>query len=142
MNIINKILLCFITLFFIQFSLINIKAQETTVNLDDEELPAIDPFQGGSATTGQTQQVDSNQNNNLGGGLLGGMKLVGTIIGETGKLAIFSAPDGSAFKFEEDQEISEGTILIEILNDYLIVQDANNLFFEVYMNNVIKPSEG
>ena len=93
MNIINKILLCFITLFFIQFSLINIKAQETTVNLDDEELPAIDPFQGGSATTGQTQQVDSNQNNNLGGGLLGGMKLVGTIIGETGKLAIFSAPD-------------------------------------------------
>ena len=142
MNIINKILLCFITLFFIQFSLINIKAQETTVNLDDEELPAIDPFQGGSATTGQTQQGDSNQNNNLGGGLLGGMKLVGTIIGETGKLAIFSAPDGSAFKFEEDQEISEGTILIEILNDYLIVQDANNLFFEVYMNNVIKPSEG
>ena len=142
MNIINKILLCFITLFFIQFSLINIKAQETTVNLDDEELPAIDPFQGGSATTGQTQQVDSNQNNNLGGGLLGGMKLVGTIIGETGKLAIFSAPDGSAFKFEEDQEISEGTILIEILNDHLIVQDANNLFFEVYMNSVIKPSEG
>ena len=142
MNIINKILLCFITLFFIQFSLINIKAQETTVNLDDEELPAIDPFQGGSATTGQTQQGDSNQNNNLGGGLLGGMRLVGTIIGETGKLAILSAPDGSAFKFEEDQEISEGTILIEILNDHLIVQDANNLFFEVYMNNVIKPSEG
>ena len=142
MNIINKILLCFITLFFIQFSLINIKAQETKVNLDDEELPAIDPFQGGSATTGQTQQGDSNQNNNLGGGLLGGMRLVGTIIGETGKLAILSAPDGSAFKFEEDQEISEGTILIEILNDHLIVQDANNLFFEVYMNNVIKPSEG
>ncbi len=142
MNIINKILLCFITLFFIQFSLINIKAQETTINLDDEELPAIDPFQGGTATTGQTQQGDNNQNNNLGGGLLGGMRLVGTIIGETGKLAILSAPDGSAFKFEEDQEISEGTILIEILNNYLIVQDANNLFFEVYMNNVIKPSEG
>ena len=142
MNIINKILLCFITLFFIQFSLINIKAQETTINLDDEELPAIDPFQGGTATTGQTQQGDNNQNNNLGGGLLGGMRLVGTIIGETGKLAILSAPDGSTFKFEEDQEISEGTILIEILNNYLIVQDANNLFFEVYMNNVIKPSEG
>ena len=142
MNIINKILLCFITLFFIQFSLINIKAQETTVNIDDEELPAIDPFQGGAATTGQAQQVGSNQNNNLGGGLLGGMRLVGVIIGENGKLAILSAPDGSAFKFEEDQEISEGTILIEILNDYLIVQDANNLFFEVYMNNVIKPSEG
>ena len=118
------------------FSLINIKAQDTTVNLDDEELPAIDPFQGGSATTGQTQQGDSNQNNNLGGGLLGGMRLVGTIIGETGKLAILSAPDGSAFKFEEDQEISEGTILIEILNDHLIVQDANNLFFEVYIKNI------
>ena len=142
MNIINRILLCFITLFFIQFSLINIKAEETTINLDDEELPAIDPFQGGTATTDQIQQGDSNQNNNLGGGLLGGMRLVGVIIGETGKLAILSAPDGSAFKFEEDQEISEGTILIEILNNYLIVQDANNLFFEVYMNNVIKPSEG
>ena len=139
MNIINRILFCFITLFFIQFSLINIKAEETITNLDDEELPAIDPFQGGATTT---QQGDSNQNNNLGGGLLGGMRLVGTIIGENGKLAILSAPDGSTFKYEENQEILEGTILIEILSDYLIVQDSNNLFFEVYMDNIIKPSEG
>ena len=133
----------YVTLFFIQFSLINIKAEETITNLDDEELPAIDPFQGGTATTGQTQQDgDGNQNNNLGGGLLGGMRLVGTIIAENGKLAILSAPDGSAFKYEENQEILEGTILIEILNDHLIVQDSNNLFFEVYMDNIIKPSEG
>ena len=48
-----------------------------------------------------------------------------------------------AYKYEEDQEIANtATIIIEIFNDVVIVQDEENNKFEVYMNNIIKPSEG
>ena len=73
---------------------------------------------------------------------MGGLRLVGTINGENKKLAILTSPDGTTFKFEENQEINENIFLIEIFQDYLIIQDQNNSFFEVYMNNIIKPSEG
>ena len=140
MNIINKIILSLIVFLIIGVS--NFYADEK-VNLDDEELPAIDPFQGNSSST-VTQGSDSSSNNNLsmGSGVMGGLRLVGTINGEYKKLAIFTAPDGMMFKFEENQEINENIFLIEIFQDYLIIQDQNNSFFEVYMNNIIKPSEG
>ena len=70
------------------------------------------------------------------------MRLVGTIIGENNKIAVFSAADGGAYKYEENQAITDTTTLIEIFNDVVIVQDAENNMFEVYMNNTIKPSEG
>ena len=48
MNIINKKLLIFLmTIMFCQFQLINLKAADDTTIIDDEELPAIDPFAGG-----------------------------------------------------------------------------------------------
>ena len=57
-------------------------------------------------------------------------------------IAIFSAPDGGAFKYEENEPITETTTLLEIYTDFVIVQDGENNMFEVYMNNIIKPSEG
>ena len=47
-----------------------------------------------------------------------------------------------AFKYEENEPITETTTLLEIYNDFVIVQDGENNMFEVYMNNIIKPSEG
>ena len=71
------------------------------------------------------------------------MRLVGTILGKNKKIAVFSSPDGGAYKYEENQEITNtATIIIEIFNDVVIVQDEENNKFEVYMNNIIKPSEG
>jgi hypothetical protein len=70
------------------------------------------------------------------------MRLVGTIIGENKNIAIFSAPDGGTFKYEENEFITETTILLDIFNDVVIVIDGENNEFEVYMNNIIKPSEG
>ena len=61
MNIINKIILSLIVFLIIGVS--NIYAEEK-VNLDDEELPAIDPFQGNSAST-VSQGSDPSSNNNL-----------------------------------------------------------------------------
>ena len=141
MNTINKKLLIFLmTIMFCQFQLINLKADDTTI-IDDEELPAIDPFAGGAGSTNQVTETDNSQMNS-NSGLLNNMRLVGTIIGENNKIAIFSAPDGGAFKYEENEAITDTTLLLEIFNDVVIVQDEENKIWEVYMNNIIKPSEG
>ena len=140
MNTINKKLLIFLmTIMFCQFQLINLKADDTTI-IDDEELPAIDPFSSGSSVANQVTETDSQMNSNSG--LLNNMRLVGTIIGENKKIAIFSAPDGGVFKYEENEAITETTTLLDIFKDFAIVQDGENNTFEVYMNNIIKPSEG
>ena len=141
MNIINKKLLIFLmTIMFCQFQLINLKAADDTTIIDDEELPAIDPFAGGSSSTNQVTETDSQMTSN--NGLLNNMRLVGIIIGENKKIAIFSAPDGRAFKYEENEAITDTTTILDIFSDVVIVQDEENNKFEVYMNNIIKPSEG
>ena len=141
MNIINKKLLIFLmTIMFCQFQLINLKAADDATIIDDEELPAIDPFSSGSSVTNQVTETDSQMTSN--NGLLNNMRLVGIIIGENNKIAIFSAPDGEAFKYEENEAITDTTLLLEIFNDAVIVQDEENKIWEVDMNNIIKPSEG
>mgnify|MGYP001277722864 CR=1 FL=1 len=141
MNTINKKLLIFLmTIMFCQFQLINLKADDTT-NIDDEELPAIDPFAGGVGSTNQAAETDNSQINS-NSGLLNNLRLVGTIIGEYKKIAVFSAPDGGAFKYEENESITDTTVILEIFSDVVIVQDGEKNKFEVYMNNIIKPSEG
>jgi hypothetical protein len=135
----KKLLILLMTLLLCQFQLINLKAAEVSA-IDDEELPAIDPFAGGLGSTNQAVETgDPISTNN---GLLNNMRLVGVIIGENKKIAIFSAADGGAYKYEEDQAITSTTTLIEILSEVVIVQDGEKNLFEVYMNNIIKPSEG
>ena len=140
MNINNKkLLILLMTLLLCQFQLINLKAAEVSA-IDDEELPAIDPFAGGLGSTNQAVETgDPVSSNN---GLLNNMRLVGVIIGENKKIAIFSAPDGGAYKYEENQAITDSTTIVDIYTDVVIVQDGENNLFEVYMNNIIKPSEG
>ena len=127
------------TLLLCQFQLINLKAAEVSA-IDDEELPAIDPFAGGVGSTNQA--VETSDPISANNGLLNNMRLVGIIVGENKKIAVFSAADGGAYKYEEDQAITSTTTLIEIFSEVVIVQDGENNLFEVYMNNIIKPSEG
>ena len=142
MNTINKKLLIFLmTIMFCQFQLINLKAADDTTIIDDEELPAIDPFAGGAGSTNQVTETDNSQMTS-NSGLLNNLRLVGTIIGENKKIAVFSAPDGGAFKYEENESITDTTVILEIFSDVVIVQDEENNKFEVYMNNIVKPSEG
>jgi hypothetical protein len=135
----KKLLILLMTLLLCQFQLINLKAAEVSA-IDDEELPAIDPFAGGLGSTNQAVETgDPVSSNN---GLLNNMRLVGIIIGENKKIAVFSSADGGAYKYEEDQALTSTTTLIEIFSEVVIVQDGENNLFEVYMNNIIKPSEG
>ena len=139
MNINNKKILIFLmTIMLCQFQMVNLKADEHS-SIDDEELPAIDPFSGG-VSTNQAGETDTQVSSN--NGLLNNMRLVGTIIGENKQIAVFSAADGGAYKYEEDQAITDTTTIRNIYSDFVIVQDGANNLFEVYMNNIIKPSDG
>ena len=136
----------FLTIFamviLLQFFHTNSKAEEVK-SIDDVELATKDPFVDDeplSSTTNQVAETDSQMTSN--NGLLNNMRLVGTVIGENKNIAIFSAPDGGAFKYEENEAITDTTTLLEIYNDFVIVQDGEKNMFEVYMNNIIKPSEG
>ena len=127
------------TIMLCQFQMLNLKADDHS-SLDDEELPAIDPFSGGVSSTNQASGTDTEVSSN--NGLLNNMRLVGTIIGENKQIAVFSAADGGAYKYEEDQAITDTTMIRNIYSDFVIVQDGANNLFEVYMNNIIKPSDG
>lgn len=116
---------------------------EEKIKLDEEELPAIDPFQG-NAAVGQNQnnlEESSNDQNNEAG-MLNGMRLVGTIIGNSKKFAIMSRPDGNVFKFEVDQKLNSNVSVVEIFNSYVIIEDENSKFYQVYMNNLIREIDG
>ena len=139
MNI-NKLIILILTLALLSF---NYVWSEEKIKLDEEELPAIDPFQG-NAAVGQNQNSiseNSNEQNNEAG-ILNGMRLVGTIIGKSKKFAILSRPDGNVFKFEEDQKLNSNVSVVEILRSYVIVEDENNKFYQVYMNNLIQEIDG
>ena len=139
-NKILKVLLLYLMVLLSQLQFQSLKAEDKN-NLDDEELPAIDPFAGGVGNTNQGSAETTGQTSQ-GSGLLNNMRLVGTILGEKKKIAIFSSPDGGAFKFEENETITDLITLVEIFNDVVIVQDETKNEFEVYMNNIIKPSGG
>ena len=134
----KKILIFLMTIMLCQFQMVNLKADEHS-SLDDEELPAIDPFAGG-VSTNQAGETDTQVSSN--NGLLNNMRLVGTITAENKQIAVFSAADGGAYKYEEDQAITDTTTIRNIYSDFVIVQDGENNLFEVYMNNIIKPSDG
>ena len=135
----KKILIFLMTIMLCQFQMINLKAEDIN-SIDDEELPAIDPFAGGVGSTNQVIETDNQVISN--NGLLNNMRLVGTIIGKNNNIAVFFAADGRAYKYEENQAITETTTIRDIYSDVVIVQDGENNLFEVYMNNIIKPSEG
>ena len=62
-------------------------------------------------STNQVSETDNQINSN--NGLLNNMRLVGTIIGENNKIAVFSAADGGAYKYEENEAITDTTTLLE-----------------------------
>ena len=143
MNIKNKKNLIIVaTIFLLQLLYApDLKAQEVN-EIDDEELPATDPFMGG-ATIATAQDPDA-ETNSLGNGIgiMQNMKLVGTISGAHKKIAILAMPDGRVMKYEENEYISDDIQLIEIYTDLIVVLDNVNDQYEVYMNSQIRPREG
>tara|TARA_B100000902_G_C27221315_1_gene869838 strand:- start:538 stop:981 length:444 start_codon:yes stop_codon:yes gene_type:complete len=147
MSIIRKFLFLIIFLQILSFSNVSYSEEtpidETTenINLDEEELPAIDPFQSSSAT-GSSSASTGNNSLTQDMGMLSGLKLVGVIIGKNKKIAVLSSNEGYALKFEENDKINNNIELQEIYSDYLLIKDEQDKFYEVYMNDVIKSVDG
>ncbi len=144
MSINKKLLYIVLIIFTLNLSLFTSNAEEKD-NLDDEELPAIDPFQGNSTSmnTGQMQLSNSSEAGETKS-IINDLRLVGTIIGKKKKFAILSAPDGSLLQFKEDEQITENERLVFILEDYILVtvfDDEEEKSYEVYMNYVVKESK-
>ena len=140
MNIINKIKIFFLmALIAFQMQSNNLNAEEKKI-IDEEELPAMDPFLGSSGVTGGNI---TSTNNNQNTGLLGDLRLVGTIVGANKSYAIFSAGDGSTLKYQTNQFITDTTSLVEILKDRILIKDEKDQnFYEVDMNNKIESNDG
>tara|TARA_B100000315_G_scaffold160904_1_gene149314 strand:- start:135 stop:581 length:447 start_codon:yes stop_codon:yes gene_type:complete len=144
MSINKKLLYIVLIIFTLNLSLFTSNAEEKD-NLDDEELPAIDPFQGNSTSmnTGQMQLSNSSETVETKS-FINDLRLVGTIIGKKKKFAILSAPDGSLLQFKENEQITENERLVYILEDYILVtvfDDEEEKSYEVYMNYVVKESK-
>ena len=141
MNIINKKnLIIFGIIFLLQLSFLSKVNADDTNEIDDEELPAIDPFGTGSAS--QDASGDSTTGFGVSSSVIDNMKLVGTISGAHKKLAILSMPDGRALKFGENEFISDNIQVVDIYNDLIVIRVNSEEEFEVYMNNKIKHREG
>ena len=141
MNIINKIKIIFlIALIASQLQLNHLSAAEDKNIIDEEELPAMDPFLGSSGVTGGKTTTASN---NQSTGLLSDLRLIGTIVGANKSYAIFSAGDGSTLKYQTNQFITDTTTLVEILKDRILIKDEKDQnFYEVDMNNKIESNDG
>ena len=141
MNIINKIKIIFlIALIASQLQLNHLSAAEDKNIIDEEELPAMDPFLGSSGVTGGKTTTASN---NQSTGLLSDLRLIGTIVGANKSYAIFSAGDGSTLKYQTNQFITDTTSLVEILKDRILIKDEKDQnFYEVDMNNKIESNDG
>ena len=142
MNINRKLLYLILIIFSLSLNFISLNAEEK-VNIEDEELPAIDPFQGTSASinTGQNQVTNTTETVETKS-FINDLRLVGTIFGKK-KFAVLSSPDGSLFQFKEDEQITENERLVFISEDYILVTvfDDEEKTYEVYMNYVVKESK-
>ena len=128
----------FAIIIFLQFSYVNLNAEEVK-SVDDEELPATDPFLG-SATVSETESIVETDSSS--GNIMNNMRLVATVSGAHKKIAVLAMPDGRSAKYEENEFIFENLIIVEIYSDYIVVSPNEGEEHEVYLTGQIKPREG
>ena len=146
MNIKNKKnLIIFAVIFLLQLWFVpNVGAQNDEVDKDkieEEELPATDPFASGAGATSLDQSIETDELGS-GAGIINNMKLVGTISGAHKKIAVLAMPDGRALKYEENEFDTDNLQILEIYEDFITIRVDAKDQFEVYMNNQIRPMEG
>ena len=113
-------------------------------NLIDEELPAVNPFLGGTGSSGvssgdglSTTGVNSS-NNSVS---LKNLKLSGIVIGSNKKFAIFSLPDGRTVKYKEDTIISSDLMILDIFNENIYLK-MDQIEYSLDLNNNLVKVEG
>ena len=138
MNIkIKKNLIFFVIIFLLQLCVFS-SIQAADEIEEDEELPALDPFAGGAGlTTTQDPNMPS-----IGSSVINDMKLVGTVSGAQKKIAVLAMADGRAFKFEENEFVTDDFQILEIYETFIVVRVDAKDEYEVFMSGQINPREG
>ena len=128
----------FAIIIFLQFSYVNLNAEDVK-SVDDEELPATDPFLSSSTVSEAESIVETDSSS---GNIMNNMRLVATVSGAHKKIAVLAMPDGRTTKYEENEFIVENLIIVEIYSDYIVVSPNVGEEHEVYLTGQIKPREG
>ena len=135
----NKTFTLIALIIFLQFFSINLRADDHN-KIDEEELPAQDPFISGNATTsvseGEINQVSSFPND------INGIRLIGTVLGESRNIALISTPDGSTRIYGENEIIFGDIQLLDISLNWISVRLNAEENYDININGQIMPQEG
>ena len=135
----NKTFTLIALIIFLQFFNINLRADDHN-KIDEEELPAQDPFISGNATTsvseGEINQASSFPND------INGIRLIGTVLGESRKIALISTPDGSTRIYGENEIIFGDIQLLDVSLDWISVRLNAEENYDININGQIVPQEG
>tara|TARA_B100000953_G_C17909964_1_gene387257 strand:+ start:302 stop:721 length:420 start_codon:yes stop_codon:yes gene_type:complete len=135
----NKTFTLIALIIFLQFFNINLRADDLN-KIDEEELPAQDPFISGNATTsvseGEINQVSSFPND------INGIRLIGTVLGESRNIALISTPDGSTRIYGENEIIFGDIQLLDISLNWISVRFNAEENYDININGQIMPQEG
>ncbi len=135
----NKTYILIALIISLQFFNINLRADDLN-KIDEEELPAQDPFISGNATTsvsdGEINQVSSFPND------INGIRLIGTVLGESRNIALISTPDGSTRIYGENEIIFGDIQLLDISLNWISVRLNAEENYDININGQIMPQEG
>ena len=122
---------------FLQFFNINLRADDHN-NIDEVELPALDPFQGGAvaASAGQTDQTNSLLSD------INSIRLIGTANAGYRNFALILLPDGTTIVKREDETIIADIQLLDIGHDWITVRLNAEKNYDISINGQILPQEG
>ena len=135
----NKIFTLISLIVFLQFFQINLHAADLD-KIDEEELPAQDPFAGGAASTSESEE-GSNQTSSFGNDI-NGIRLIGIVIGDNRNMALISTPDGLTSVYGENEFISDNVQMLDIFHDWISVRLNAEENYEISINGKITPQEG
>ena len=133
----NKKIFTFIALIiFLQFFNINLRAEDHN-KIDEEELPALDPFQGGAvaASAGQTDQTNSLLSD------INSIRLIGTANAGRRNFALILLSDGTTVIKGGDDTIIADIQLLDIGHDWISVRLNAEKNYDITINGQILPHE-
>ena len=135
----NKIFTLISLIVFLQFFQINLHAADLD-KIDEEELPAQDPFAGGAASTSESEE-GSNQTSSFSNDI-NGIRLIGTVLGDSRNVALILTPNGSTNVHGENEFISDNIQLLDIGHDWISVRLNAEENYDISINGTITPQEG
>ena len=137
----NKIFTLISLIVFLQFFQINLHAADLD-KIDEEELPAHDPFAGGAASTSTSvSEEGSNQTSSFGNDI-NGIRLIGTVISDRRNMALISTPDGLTNVYGENEIIFGDIQLLDIFHEWISVRLNAEENYDISIDGKITPQEG